>query len=88
MSWNKRERGGRSARPGRRHQTTVRWSDEELLELQGRIPPGMTLAAFVRRSALDRVDERSGEDRAVRGQLGPVRDGRPGQLGGDQPGGR
>lgn len=65
MEWTRQREPRRlvtARKPTRRHQTTVRWSDPELRQLQQIIPAGMKLADFIRRSALgsplDGVDER------------------------------
>jgi hypothetical protein len=69
--WTRRERktGRRALR--RRYATTVRWTQDELGELQRIMPPGMRLAEFVRRSTLDRVGERGGDDPKVRREIRP-----------------
>ena len=58
----------------RDHRTTIRWTRSELLTISAKMPAGMTLASFIRRSTLDGVNERRPDHADLPGQLGPVRD--------------
>lgn len=58
----------------RDHRTTIRWTRSELLTISAKMPPGMTLASFIRRSTLDSVNERRTDHADLAGELGAVRD--------------